>query len=83
MYVLNVTDDFNKITLDKYTDLLIDYYTNTHNNYTKILNDYDKMKLSNCTNNVVIIIQTLLFTIPCGQSILCLISLMVSLFTKK
>ena len=39
-----------------------------------------KITLSNCTdneNNIDIIIPALSFTIPCGPSFLCLISLMV------
>ena len=43
--------------------------------------DYDNSSsLSNCTNNennIDIIIPTLIFTIPCGLSFLCLLSLMV------
>ena len=49
------------------------------------------MLLSNCTfneNDIDIIIPTLLITIPCGLSFLCLMSLMVytiikPLFNKK
>ena len=56
-----------------------------------ITKDYDNMSLCNCTNSendIDIIIPALLFTIPCGLSFLCLISLMVytlvkSLFNKK
>ena len=43
------------------------------------------MTLSNCTNNendIDIIIPALLFTIPCGLSLLCLISLMVYTLIK-
>ena len=47
--------------------------------------DYDNitstnMKLTNCTDNeniINIVIPTLLITIPCGLSFLCLMSLMV------
>ena len=58
--------------------------------------DYDNISstnisLCNCTNNendIDIIIPALLFTIPCGLSFLCLMSLMVytlikPLFNKK
>ena len=56
--------------------------------------DYDNMtdffnhslsKNSNCTingTNIDIIIPTLLLTIPCGLSFLCLMSLMVYTLTK-
>ena len=60
------------------------------------ITDYDNISstnisISNCTNNendINIIIPALLFTIPCGLSFLCLISLMVftlikPLFNKK
>ena len=46
---------------------------------TKITDDYDTFT-KNCTNNeniIEIIIPTLLLTIPCGLSFLCLMSLMV------
>ena len=51
-------------------------------NFTKLntTNDYVNMRLFNCTNNernIVIIIPTLLQTIPCGLSFLCLMSSMV------
>ena len=52
---------------------------------TSITDGYDNitstiMTVSNCTNNennIDTIIPTLLFTIPCGLSFLCLMSLMV------
>ena len=53
--------------------------TNDYDNITD-LNTTNNRTFSNCTvneNNVDIIIPTLLFTIPCGLSISCLISLMV------
>ena len=62
-------------------------------NITNITNDYDNITeydnttdISNC--NIDIIIPVLLFTIPCGLSFICLISLMVytlikPLITKK
>ena len=43
-----------------------------------ITDEYNNSLLSNCTNsenNIVIIKPTLLLTIPCGLSFLCLISL--------
>ena len=46
----------------------------------KITDDYENITITNCTNkenNVDIIIATLLITIPCGLSFLCLMSLMV------
>ena len=46
---------------------------------TNITDDYDTFT-KNCTNNeniIEIIIPTLLLTIPCGLSFLCLMSLMV------
>ena len=49
---------------------------------TKITDDYD---ICNCTDNEKnfhIIIPALLFTIPCGLSFLCLISLMVYALIK-
>ena len=56
-----------------------------------VTDDFDNITLSNCTNNennIDLIIPALLFTIPCGLSFLCLISLMVytlikPLFNKK
>ena len=58
--------------------------TNVTNDFD-IIADYDiiistNMTLSNCTdneNNIDIIIPTILLTIPCGLSVLCLMSLMV------
>ena len=58
---------------------------------TNITDDYDNISICNCTNNendIDIIIQALIFTIPCGLSFLCLISFMVytlikPLFNKK
>ena len=50
-----------------------------------ITDDYDNMTLCNCTNtenNIDIIIPALLFTIPCGLSFLCLMSLMVYTLIK-
>ena len=63
MYVLNVTDDYDNVTL----------------------NDNDNITLSNCTkneNNIDIFIPTLLFTIPCGLSILYVMSLMIHTLLK-
>ena len=72
MYIANVTDDYDNITSSNYTV-------------------YDNMTLTNCTineNNIDIIIPALIFTIRCGLSFLCLMSLMVytlikPLFNKK
>ena len=58
---------------------------------TNITNDFDNISICNCTNNEIdidIIIPALLFTIPCGLSFICLMSLMVCtlvkhLFNKK
>ena len=58
---ITIVTDFDKIT---------DYDNITSTNTTTC----------NCTdseNNIDIIISALLFTIPCGLSLLCLISLMV------
>ena len=54
-------------------------------NITNVTDDFDNMTLCNCTNNendIDIIIPALLFTIPCGLSFLCLISLMVYTLIK-
>ena len=72
MNITNITDDYDNIT---------EYDNITSTNIT----------LNNCTdneNNIDIIIPALLFSIPCGLSILCLLSLMVytlikALFNKK
>ena len=51
--------------------------------YLKNVTDYDNN--CNCTNNendVVIIVPTLLLTIPCDLSFLCLMSLMVYTLIK-
>ena len=60
--------------------------TNITDDYDNIT-EYDKTTDTNDCNNDIII-PALLFTIPCGLSFLCLISLMVytlvkSLITKK
>ena len=57
---------------------------------TNVTDDYDNITStnitsSNCTNNENnndIIIPALLFTVPCGLSFLCLISLMVYALIK-
>ena len=56
-------------------------------NITNITDDYDNItEYDNNTNtndcNIDIIIPALLFTIPCGLSFLCLISLMVYTLIK-
>ena len=59
---------------------------------TNFTNDYDNMMLCNCAdnenNNIIEIIIPLITIIPCGMSLICLISLMVytllkPLFNKK
>ena len=53
--------------------------------YVTNVTDHDNLTLCNCTdneNNIDIIIPTLLFTIPCGLSFLCLISIMVYTLIK-
>ena len=57
---------------------------------TNITDDYDNITSSNCTNNdnKIEIIIPLITIIPCGMSLLCLISIMVytlikPLFKKK
>ena len=53
---------------------------------TNITDDYDNITdTKNCTdneNNIDIIIPALLFTIPCGLSFLCLMSLMIYTLIK-
>ena len=52
---------------------------------TNITDDYDNMSLCNCTDeeyNIDIIIPTILFNTPCGNSFVCLISLMVYTLVK-
>ena len=51
-----------------------------------VTDDYDNISLSNCTNNendIDIIIPALLFSILCGLSFLCLITLMVYTLIKR
>ena len=63
----------------------------TTNDYDNITNLYTTNHYNNCTNNqnnIDIIIPTILLTIPCGLSFLCLMRLMVytliePLFDKK
>ena len=67
MYVTKITsNDYDNIT---------DLYTT---------NDYDNMTLTNCTNNEnnIQIIVPLFTIIPCGMSLICLISLMVYTLIK-
>ena len=52
---------------------------------TNVTDDYDNMTSCKCTNNengISIIIPAFLFTIPCGLSFLCLMSLMVYTLIK-
>ena len=68
MYVANVTNDYDNIT------------SSNHTHYDNVTSSNGNMTLSNCTlneNDSDINIPTLLFTIPCGLSFLCLMSLMV------
>ena len=59
-----------------------DYDNITPSNYT----DYDNTTLCNCTINeninIDIIISSILLTIPCGLSFLCLMSLMLYTLIK-
>ena len=61
MYIASVANDYDNISSSNYTE-------------------YDFMSISKCTNkknNIDIIIPTLLFTIPCGLSFLCLLNFRV------
>ena len=54
-------------------------------NIINITEDYDNISICNCTNNendIDMIIPALLFTIPCGLSFLCLLSLMIYTLIK-
>ena len=66
MYISNITDDYN--------DTLT----------TNITNDYNDNLLSNFTNseNNIEIIKPSFTIIPCGMSLICLISLMVYTLIK-
>ena len=69
----------NSTTID-YDIVMNDFDTTSSTKYTDTLNEYYIMTRSNCIdkeNNIDIIIPTLLLTIPCGLSFLCLMSLMV------
>ena len=70
------------------------YITNVTDDYDNItssnITDYDNLTLCNCTNNDnnIEIVIPLITIIPCGMSLICLISLMVytlikPLFNKK
>jgi len=66
MNVMNITEDYDNITSTNFTV-------------------YDNITSTNCTNNennIDIIIPTLLLTIPCGLSFLCLLSLMIYTLLK-
>ena len=67
MYVMNITDDYN----DTLTKNITDNYNDTLSPKCEIIE-----------NNIDIIIPTLILTIPCGLSFLCLISLMVYTLIK-
>ena len=50
-----------------------------------VIDDYDNITPSNCTDNEHIIVKTittLLFTIPCRLSFLCMLSLMIYILIK-
>ena len=67
MQVTNVTNDYDNITSSMYTDIL-----NNYDNITFHLYD-------NCTNiekNIDIVIPEKFFSLPCGLSFFCLISIM-------
>ena len=66
MYISNITDDYN--------DTLT----------TNITADYNVTLSSNCTNseNNIEIVKPLITIIPCGMSLVCLISLMVYTLIK-
>ena len=73
MYIAKVTNDFDNITSSNYTD------------YDNVTSSNDNMTLSICTfneNDIDILIPSILFTIPCVLSFLCLMSLMVYTFLK-
>ena len=48
-----------------------------------VTDDYDNMTQTNCTDNeykIDIITPSIFFTIPCGVSFFCLVSLMIYMF---
>ena len=51
---------------------------------TNITDDYDNISLCNCTNNDnhIEILSPLITILPCGLSLICLISLMVYTLVK-
>ena len=62
------------------TNLTADYNKIASSNYTDMLTDYD-----NCTNNennIDINIPSVLLTVPCGLSFLCMLSLMIYTLIK-
>ena len=61
------------------------YIANNTNDYDNIKSsNYDKMTLTNCTNNEknIQILIPLITIIPCGVSLICLISFMVYTLIK-
>ena len=56
------------------------YITNNYDDYDNITEHDNTTDTNNC--NIDIIIPTLFFTIPCGLSFSCLISLMVNTLIK-
>ena len=78
MYLTNVTNDYDNNTSSNYTD----YDNITYSNGVVTLTN-----CTNCENNIEIVISSITI-IPCGISLICLISLMVytlikPLFNKK
>ena len=81
-----------KITSTNYTEKLNDYDNITSSNYTDILNYYGNItstnytntisKCTNIENHIDKIIPTLILTIPCGVSFLCMSSLTVYTIIK-
>ena len=79
MYITIITKEYDNVTSSNYTD------------YDNITSSNDNLSLSNCTfneNDIDINIPSLLLTIPCGLSFLCMLSLMIytiikPLFSKK
>ena len=73
MYIANATNGYDNITFSNYTD------------YDNVTSSNDNMTSSNSTNNENIIdlnIPSLLLSIPCGLSFLCLLSLMIYILIK-
>ena len=85
MFVTNVTDDYSEITLKNCRDIINDYNNITLKNHTDTTNDYNNSSIPNFTNNEVnndIIIPSILLTVQCGLSFLCLISFYCAYFNQ-